>query len=84
MRDSFLCSTVNRKIELIVIESKYFLPDEVSFSHDAGMVLAAYNPRSVNAFRIKGRIVTYLSRISLHLSAKLVVHSRVDPAWLSM
>lgn len=36
------------------------------------------------AFRIREHIVTYSSRISLHLSAGLVVHSRVDPARLSM
>lgn len=44
-----------------------------------GAVLAAYKLRPAGAFRIRGRIVTYPSRISLHLSARLVVHSRGGP-----
>ena len=39
-------------------------------------ILAAYKPRSAGTFRITGHVVTYPSRISLPLSASLVVHSR--------
>lgn len=39
-------------------------------------ILAAYKPRSASTFRISGHVVTYPCRISLPLSAKLVVHSR--------
>lgn len=39
-------------------------------------ILAAYKPRSAGTFRITGHVVTYPPRISLPLSASLVVHSR--------
>ncbi|KAL0107002.1 hypothetical protein PUN28_015504 [Cardiocondyla obscurior] len=49
-----------------------------SFFERRTVILAAYNPRSANAFRIGGRVVTYPPRIFLHLSTWLVVHSRAD------